>query len=292
MLKFRYKSVKVAAALISGLTLMAPVAPAAAALPRTVTGRIADAGAGRFLETAPGTAAPGTAAPGTAAPGTAAPGTAAPGTAAPGTAAPGTAAPGTAAPGAAAPGAAHLRPGLPRLQDALLAPADLPRGYAPTMSGYTGTIAGLSTDTNICDHKISSHGGGATAQAAFIRGIPGPMLFETLSATGPRTARAIVAGIAAAPRLCKSFNDAPGSSVASGLQLVPLRVPRLGDASAAIRFRMRPAGAMGMDIRGTLISIARRGVSVTIVQVNGSRTDQREMYRVAITAIRKLDRAM
>jgi hypothetical protein len=241
---FQYKTVKVAAALISGLALVAPAAPAGAALPHRLT---ADASAGRFLEATPGT------------------------------------------------GATGLRPGLPRLRDALLTPGDLPRGYAPTMSGYTGTIAGLSTDTNICDHKISSHGAGATAQAAFIRGIPGPMLFETLTLTGPRTARAIVAGIAAAPRLCKSFPHAAGSSPVSGLQLAPVRVPRLGDASSAIRFRVRPAGPMGpmaMDIRGILISVARRGVSVTLVQVNGSRADERELYRVAVTAIRKLDRAM
>jgi hypothetical protein len=160
------------------------------------------------------------------------------------------------------------------------------------MSGYTGTIAGMSTDTNICDHKISSHGQGATAQAAFIRGIPGPMVFETLTLTGPRTARAIVAGIASAPRLCKSFNDAPGSSPASSLQLSPLRVPRLGDAASGVRFRLRPAGPMTLDIQGALISVARRGVSVTIVQVNGSRADQRELYRIALTAIRKLDRTM
>ncbi|HEX5203935.1 MAG TPA: hypothetical protein VFW27_28745 [Actinoplanes sp.] len=248
---FQYKTVKVAAALISGLALVAPAAPAGAALPHRLT---ADASAGRFLEATPGTGATGL-----------------------------------------RPGATGLRPGLPRLREALLTPGDLPRGYAPTMSGYTGTIAGLSTDTNICDHKISSHGAGATAQAAFIRGIPGPMLFETLTLTGPRTARAIVAGIAAAPRLCKSFPHAAGSSPVSGLQLAPVRVPRLGDASSAIRFRVRPAGPMGpmaMDIRGILISVARRGVSVTLVQVNGSRADERELYRVAVTAIRKLDRAM
>jgi hypothetical protein len=187
--------------------------------------------------------------------------------------------------------AAVVRPATPRLQDALLTAADLPRGYAPTMSGYMGTIAGLSTDTNICDHKISSSGAGTTAQAAFIQGIPGPMLFETLTATGPRAARAIVAGIAAAPRLCKSFGQGPGSSPASGLELAPLRVPRLGDAASGIQFRLRPAGPMAMTIQGKLISIARRGVSVTIVQVNPARNDRHGLNRIALTAIRKLDRA-
>src|SRR4051794_24483137 len=95
----------------------------------------------------------------------------------------------------------HLVP--VHLRNALLTAADLPRGYAPNASGSMALVSDLSTDTNICDHRVS-HGHASTAQATFIRGIPGPMLFETLSATGPRTARAIVAGIAAAPRLCRN----------------------------------------------------------------------------------------
>src|SRR5690349_18698770 len=142
MLKFRYKTVEVAAAVISGLALMAPAAPA-----------------GRFLETTVGaTAAHGISGGAAAASGISGSATAVRGTSGGATAASGISGSATAARGFS--GTATLR-----LQDALLTPVDLPRGYAPTMSGYTGTIAGMSTDTNICDHKISSHGQGATAQA-------------------------------------------------------------------------------------------------------------------------------
>jgi len=151
-------------------------------------------------------------------------------------------------------------------------------------------VSDLSTDTNICDHRIS-HGHTNTAQATFIRGIPGPMLFETLSATGPRTARAIVAGIAAAPRLCRNLHDASAAGMAATLRLYPMRVPRLGDASAGLAFTMRPA-AVNMTIQGKLISVARRGVTVTVLLVNSPRNDQRELNLIAAEAIRKLDRVL
>ena len=181
-----------------------------------------------------------------------------------------------------------LHSGPVHLQDALLTAADLPSGYAPNAGGSMAIVSDLSTDTNICDHRVS-HGHTNTAQAAFIRGIPGPMLFETLSVTGPRTARAIVAGIATAPRRCKSFNDASGSGMAAALRLYPMRVPRLGDASAGLAFTVRP-GAVNMTIQGKLISVARRGITVTILLVNSPRNDQRELNLIAAGAIRKLDR--
>jgi len=228
MLKFRYKSLRIASALMAGLALSAPVVAPVAAL----------------------------------------------------------------AANAARPAgpAAVVHPAPVHLQDALLTAADLPRGYSPSAGGSMAIVSDLSTDTNICDHRVS-HGHVNTAQATFIRGIPGPMLFETLSATGPRTARAIVAGIAAAPRLCKSFNDASGSGMASSLGLYPMRVPRLGDASAGLTFTVRPA-AVNMTIQGKLISVARRGITVTILLVNSPRNDQRELNLIAANAIRKLDRAL
>jgi len=194
------------------------------------------------------------------------------------------------APAAGAASPTALRPGPVHLQDALLTAADLPSGYAPNAGGSMAIVSDLSTDTNICDHRVS-HGQVNTAQAAFIRGIPGPMLFETLSATGPRTARAIVAGIATAPRRCKSFTDAGGSGMAAALRLYPMRVPRLGDASAGLAFSVRPA-AVNMTIQGKLISVARRGITVTILLVNSARNDQRELYLIAAEAIRKLDRSL
>ena len=186
--------------------------------------------------------------------------------------------------------AAVVHPAPVHLQNALLTAADLPPGYSPNSGGSMAIVSDLSTDTNICDHRVS-HGHVNTAQAAFIRGIPGPMLFETLSATGPRTARAIVAGIAAAPRLCRNFNDASGSGMEANLRLYPMRVPRLGDASAGLVFTVRPA-AVDMTIQGKLISVARRGITVTILLVNSPRNDQRELNLIAADAIRKLDRVL
>jgi hypothetical protein len=190
----------------------------------------------------------------------------------------------------AAPAANAALPRPVHLRNALLTAADLPRGYSPGASGSMALVSDLSTDTNICDHRVS-HGQVNTAQATFIRGIPGPMLFETLSATGPRTARAIVAGIAAAPRLCRNLDDANGSGMAASLRLSPMRVPRLGDASAGLTFTVRPA-AVDLTIQGKLISVARRGITVTILLVNSPRNDQRELNLIAAGAIRKLDRVL
>jgi len=184
------------------------------------------------------------------------------------------------------PAAAAGLPGPVHLQDALLTAADLPSGYAPNAGGSMAIVSDLSTDTNICDHRVS-HGHANTAQAAFLGGIPGPMLFETLSVTGPRTARAIVAGIASAPRRCKSLN----SGTAAGLRLYPMRVPRLGDASAGLAFTVRPA-AVTMTIQGKLISVARRGITVTILLVDSPRDDRSELNVIAAGAIRKLDRTL
>ena len=188
------------------------------------------------------------------------------------------------------PAAAAGLPGPVHLQDALLTAADLPSGYAPNAGGSMAIVSDLSTDTNICDHRVS-HGHANTAQAAFLGGIPGPMLFETLSATGPRTARAIVAGIASAPRRCRNFNDAGGTGMASALRLSPLRVPHLGDASAGLAFTVRPA-AVTMTIQGKLISVARRGITVTILLVDSPRDDRSELNVIAAGAIRKLDRTL
>jgi hypothetical protein len=234
MLKFRYKSLRIAAALMAGLAVPAAVAAPAMA----------------------GVAVPAAAAA-------------------------------PAATAALPEPAAVVHPAPAHLQNALLTAADLPPGYSPNAGGSTALVAGLSTDTNICDHQVS-HGQVRTAQAAFVRGIPGPMLFETLSATGPRTARAIVAGIAAAPRLCRNFNDAGGAAI---LRLYPMRAPRLGDASAGLAFTVRPA-AVTMTIHGRLVAVARRGVTVTIVLVNSPRNDQRELNLIAAGAIRKLDRVL
>jgi hypothetical protein len=195
----------------------------------------------------------------------------------------------SAVPGAAA---VALPPGPARLKNALLTADDLPRGYAPSNSGYLSTVSSFGTDTNICDHKIGSQKHTPTAQAVFIRGMPGPMLFETLSVTGARTARAIVTGIAAAPRLCKSVNDSSaGPGMQAQLQFFPLRAPRLGDASSGMRFIVRPA-ATNLVIQGKLISVARGNVAVTILLINSANRDQRELNLVATTAIRKLDRVM
>ena len=76
------------------------------------------------------------------------------------------------------------------------------------------------------------------------------------------------------------------------LRVYPLRAPRLGDASAGIRFVVRPPGT-GMTIEGSLISVARRGVAATILLINYPRGgNPRELNRIATTAIRKLDRVL
>ncbi|WP_433306930.1 hypothetical protein ACQP2F_22120 [Actinoplanes sp. CA-030573] len=266
MPKFRTKPVVSAAALMAGIALFAPVpahaapVPVAPAAPAALLAAPASAPFQAASASAPLQAAPASA-------------------------------PLQAAP-ASAPFQAAPAPGPFQLRDALLDASDLPRGYAPSSSGYMSAVSDLSGDTNICDHRVASPGHSPTAQAVFLRGIPGPMLFETLTGTGPRTARAIVAGIAAAPRRCHAFNDgAPDGAMQSQLQLFPMRVPRLGDASSGIRFSVRPA-ATNLVIQGRLISIARRGVAVTIILINAGPHDQRDLNTIAAAAVRKLDRAL
>jgi len=70
-----------------------------------------------------------------------------------------------------------------------------------------------------------------------------------------------------------------------------LRVPRLGDASAGLAFTVRPAIA-GLTIQGKLISVARRGITVTILLVDSPRDDRSELNVIAAGAIRKLDRTL
>ncbi|MCU7726949.1 hypothetical protein ODJ79_24750 [Actinoplanes sp. KI2] len=191
--------------------------------------------------------------------------------------------------------AAAGQPGPIQLQNALLTAADLPKGYLPHASSSTRLVSNVASDTNICDHKIpQSHVNLATT--SFIR-VPGPMMFETLSETGPSAARAIVAAIATAPRLCRNVHNVRGSAIAgnlhlsANLHLTALRVPRLGDASAALAFTVRPAG-LNTTVQGKLISVARGSVTVTILLLNTPRNDQRELNLIATTAVRKLDRVL
>jgi hypothetical protein len=207
----------------------------------------------------------------------------------PAPAAPG--APATASAPALAPLSVASRP--KRLIAALLAPADLPPGYRPLV-GSTGTsmMGDISTDADICDQRIATSPGihrSETAGVAFSRD-GGPMLFENLTVTGPRSARAIVAGVASAPRLCPSvLTSLPSSGQQARLLIRPLRVPRLGDAAAGVAFTVT-FPALNLTVQGKMITVAYRDVATTIMLIGVPQTSPREATAIAAAAVRKLHR--
>ncbi|WP_213004310.1 hypothetical protein [Paractinoplanes toevensis] len=181
-----------------------------------------------------------------------------------------------------------------RLTAALLATTDLPPGYQP-MLGSTGTsmMGDISTDADICDHRVATSAGirkSETAGVAFTRTGGGPMLFESLTVTGPRAARALVAGVASAPRLCPSvLTSIPSSGQRARLLIRPLRVPRLGDAAAGVAFTVT-FPAVNLTVQGKMITVAYRDVATTIMLIGVPQTSPREATAIAAAAVHKLQR--
>ncbi|MET3424491.1 hypothetical protein BJ973_003703 [Actinoplanes tereljensis] len=180
-----------------------------------------------------------------------------------------------------------------RLTAALLTIKDLPEGYQPLV-GTTGTsmMGDISTDADICDKRVGPTVGipkSETANAGFSKN-GGPMLFESLTVTGPRTAHALVAGLASAPRLCPSMlTTVPSSGQQARLRIRPLRVPRLGDAAAGLAFSVT-FPALKLTVQGKLITVAHRDVALTIMVIGVPATSPREANAITAAAVRKLQR--
>lgn len=185
--------------------------------------------------------------------------------------------------------AARPRP----LSTALLTTDDLPGGYRTMVGGAGGMsmMADINTDANICDQHIGTtvHKG-QSAAAAFVKNGMGSMLFESLASTGPRGAREIVRGVAVAPRQCPTvLTNVPTSGQRARLRLTPLRVPRLGDAAAGLAFTVALPN-VGLTVHGKMISVAYRGVALTIMLIGVPQTTPQEAASIAAAAVHKLQR--
>jgi hypothetical protein len=179
------------------------------------------------------------------------------------------------------------------LTGALLTMNDLPNGYRTMIGGAGGMsmMSNINTDADICDSHIGTTGHkGQSAAAAFVKNGGGPMLFQSLAAVGPRGARDIVRGVAVAPRQCPTvLTNVPTSGQKARLRLAPLRVQRLGDAAAGLQFLVN-LPAVGMTVHGKMISVAYRGVALTIMLVGVPQITPQEANYIAATAVRKLQR--
>ncbi|WP_344223801.1 hypothetical protein [Paractinoplanes ferrugineus] len=192
---------------------------------------------------------------------------------------------------AVAPVAAAPRPR--PLNGALLTADDLPNGYrtTPGDAGGMSMMTDINTDTDICAQRVGSTvPKGPSVTAAFTKSGTGTMLFQSLATTGAPGARAIVRSVAAAPRKCPAvLVNLPTSGQKARLHLAPMRVTRLGDAAAGLRFTVGLPD-VARTVQGRMISVAYRGVALTIMLIGGPQVSPQEAGLIAATAVRKLRR--
>jgi len=115
-------------------------------------------------------------------------------------------------------------------------------------------------------------------------------MYELLAVTGARNAQAAVAETATASRVCPPVLVDDSGSVLTASYL-PMAAPRLGDASAGIRFVMRTRGTQHVVYYRDAIVVAWRGVYATVASSSTSEPDRRELENIARTAVQKLGRA-
>ncbi|GIF04295.1 hypothetical protein Asi03nite_18330 [Actinoplanes siamensis] len=157
------------------------------------------------------------------------------------------------------------RPGLsPR-------PSDSPRTGSPAPGGNDG-------------------GKDPTVQAAFMKGETGPVLLEAINPAGDRAARKIVAAVADSPRRCPTYDEGrPGTADYLHMAMFPLRVPKLGEESAGVRFEVE-LNHPPITVRGKAVAVAVRGVAVTVLLAHVEEPSQHELETIARTAVQKINR--
>jgi hypothetical protein len=177
-----------------------------------------------------------------------------------------------------------------KLKAALLSTADLPAGY---QSMGDPEIIDLEMDTNV-DFCDDLRGNAAPANvikvrsavATFMRLPEGPALVETLSVTGAREARAVVAGVAAAPDRCPTIKQ-DGALIT----IKPVPLPGSIARAAGIRLEFHDPASKS-DLRGSVIVIAHRDLLLVLSIASGSADDRRALEKVAAVAGRKLTAAV
>lgn len=179
-----------------------------------------------------------------------------------------------------------VSPAPKRLKSALLAEKDLP-GYQLLFDDNGTSAADINTDVDSCDQRPGTKAGRTeTAEISFVKDGFGPLLIENLTVTGPGPARAMIAGLAAAPRKCPTVKlKLFGQAVT--MKLTPLRVPRLGDAAAGIAFMVKLPDRKTPE-PGKLIAVAYQGVVVNILLTGTHQPGPSEATAIATTAVRKL----
>ena len=177
-----------------------------------------------------------------------------------------------------------------RLRAALFTPKDLARGYVRVVNP-SPTFTRIGSDNNLCDDLTSAADAtdAPSAQAVFVRNGAGPTVVERLVAGGARATLATVWSVATAPGRCPALHQGrPGAADEVYLTFAPLRMADLGDASAALRFRLR-VRAMNLDVRGVLVAVAHHGVAMTLVFIGGTAADRRAVPRLTRRAFHKLE---
>ncbi|MEU7908920.1 hypothetical protein [Actinoplanes sp. NPDC049118] len=172
-----------------------------------------------------------------------------------------------------------------RLLDALLTKSDLPAGFAT----LTDPAKADPSTVDACNKPIKPAPDGKPAdsvQVMFMKEKDNTVLFESLTATGDKAARAVVADYADAPRRCRAITLDKGDDEIRMTQF-PLRVPRLGDAATGIRFVMKmkePETTM----HGKMVVVASGDISATIMVLGLTKPDQGEVEKIAAAAVEKL----
>ena len=175
-----------------------------------------------------------------------------------------------------------------RLKSALLAERNLP-GFQLLFDDAGILVADINADATFCDQRPSAKPSKAeVAEISFVKDDFGPVLIENLTATGPAAARAVVAGLAAAPRKCPTLKLKLFGEPAT-MKLSPLRVPRLGEAAAGVGFTLKLPG-LKSPAPGTLIAVAHHGVVLNILIVGDERLSPSRTNAVVTTAVGKLQR--
>ena len=198
------------------------------------------------------------------------------------------------APSAAAASAAGTRLAPKSLKASLLFLSNLPAGYQrvgnPTDAwlnippAFFDECQALTSTATPADTGRRTH----VAVAAFARDQEETVLIELLAVTGDRIARAAVASTAAAWRRCPTsvISEADPRMTISHYRM---KVPRLGDASAGVRYVLRMGNPEQVS-HAMAITVALRGVYLKILVLGKNEPDSRELDRIARIAVAKLKR--
>ncbi|WP_430790844.1 hypothetical protein [Actinoplanes sp. G11-F43] len=175
-----------------------------------------------------------------------------------------------------------------KLTEALLSGADdLPAGFTPQLDAIDDLFARIPAEIATCGRTSGVQNG--TVYREFVRGPKDEeLLVETLSAPGPKKARAAVAAVRTALPKCASFVRPPGElPMELKFSVSPYdTAPALGDSSAAVAFVM-DVPEMSLTVHGRLLTAAVRGATVTLVLMTEDEPKAADLEAAARGAVAK-----